>query len=476
MKKNSINIETLSLIDGTIYIGELKDGKYNGMGSLMSLDGTKYVGEFKNGSFFGQGIITNSTEKYVGEFVNDLYNGIGFNTFSLTDESSNNIFDQIVTCFGHFKNGMLNGMGVETWSSGTKYKGELKDGKYNGSGVLIFPNIMKYKGEFKDGKFNGIGIMIYHRGGKYRGEFKDGKKTGMGIYTFPDGKKYKGEFTDNKYNGNGTLIFPNGKKYVGEFMNNKYDGKGFLIFPNGNKYKGQFKNGLLNGRITHINSQGKNYIIDFENGKPIQKNTDNFFKKQPELTDNEYYLFFDTETTGLPRNWQAPVSDLNNWPRLIQLAYLLYDKDRNEIAAGNFIVKPNGFNILINSSRIHGISNERAISEGVSLLTVLNDFSSVLDKATHIVAHNISFDEKIIGAEFLRNGMTNNITSKTRICTMEKSTNFCAIEGLYGQKWPKLSELHYKLFGEDFTESHNASVDVKVTAKCFWELRKKKLI
>lgn len=194
------------------------------------------------------------------------------------------------------------------------------------------------------------------------------------------------------------------------------------------------------------------------------------------ITANEYYLFFDTETTGLPRNWQAPVSDLNNWPRLIQLAYLLYDKNMNKIAAGNFIVKPNGFNIPIDSSRIHGISNERAISEGVLLLTVLHDFSSVLEKATHIVAHNISFDEKIIGAEFLRNGMTNSITTKTRICTMEKSTNFCAIEGLYGHKWPKLSELHYKLFGEDFTESHNASVDVTVTAKCFWELRNRKII
>ena len=27
------------------------------------------------------------------------------------------------------------------------------------------------------------------------------------------------------------------------------------------------------------------------------------------------YLFFDTETTGLPKRWNAPVTDLENWPR-----------------------------------------------------------------------------------------------------------------------------------------------------------------
>lgn len=214
---------------------------------------------------------------------------------------------------------------------------------------------------------------------------------------------------------------------------------------------------------------------NLSNSESLKANKEQKLKISKKTT-NECYLFFDTETTGLPTNWRAPVSDLNNWPRLIQLAYLLYDKDRNEIAAGNFIVKPSDFTISIDSSHIHGISNERATREGVSLLEVLKNFNSVVEKATHIVAHNISFDEKIIGAEFLRNGMTNSIASKTKICTMEKSTNFCAIEGLYGYKWPKLSELHFKLFGKDFIESHNATVDVTVTAKCFWELQNRKII
>lgn len=59
---------------------------------------------------------------------------------------------------------------------------------------------------------------------------------------------------------------------------------------------------------------------------------------------------------------------------------------------------------------------------------------------------------------------------------MKSTTDYCAIEGYYGYKWPKLSELHIKLFGYDFEEAHNAAADIDATAKCFWELRKRKLI
>jgi len=184
------------------------------------------------------------------------------------------------------------------------------------------------------------------------------------------------------------------------------------------------------------------------------------------------YLFFDTETTGLPRNWKAPVTDLNNWPRLVQLAYLYYDENGNKISGRDFIIKPEGFTIPKDASRVHGISTEKALREGQSLTSVLEYFDSLIKQASYLVAHSMSFDEKIVGAEFLRNGMQNSIQSKEKICTMERTTKFCAIEGIYGYKWPKLSELHYKLFKTGFDEAHNASVDIEITAKCFWELKR----
>jgi len=184
------------------------------------------------------------------------------------------------------------------------------------------------------------------------------------------------------------------------------------------------------------------------------------------------YLFFDTETTGLPRNWKAPVNDLQNWPRLVQLAWLYYDREGNLLEENNFIIRPEGFIIPTDASRVHGISTERALQEGVALQGVLHNFQDLIARSGYLVAHNMSFDEKIMGAELLRNNMANSIAGKQRICTMEGSVDYCQLEGPYGYKWPRLSELHNKLFGAGFEEAHNAAADIRATAKCFWELKK----
>ena len=186
------------------------------------------------------------------------------------------------------------------------------------------------------------------------------------------------------------------------------------------------------------------------------------------------YLFFDTETTGLPRNWNAPVDDLDNWPRMVQLAWEFF-KDGEKISVGDYIIKPEGFWIPQETSNIHGITTERANMEGAELKIVLAEFKNLIEQADFLVAHNISFDEKIMGAEFLRKNMPNLLESKKTICTKEIATDFCAIPNTNGRtsfKWPKLAELHKKLFGKEFKDSHNAMADVSATSKCFFELKK----
>ncbi|MBI4350397.1 MAG: 3'-5' exonuclease [Elusimicrobia bacterium] len=184
------------------------------------------------------------------------------------------------------------------------------------------------------------------------------------------------------------------------------------------------------------------------------------------------YLFFDTETTGLPKNWKAPVTDLANWPRLVQLAWFFFDAGGKQLSGGNFIIRPEGFTIPAEAARIHGISNERAEKEGKDLRAVLEDFQSAIGRAEYLVAHNMSFDEKIIGAEFLRNRMPDTLSSKVKICTMQSATDYCALPGPYGYKWPKLTELYFKLFRTGFEEEHNAAADVAATIRCFWELKR----
>jgi len=188
------------------------------------------------------------------------------------------------------------------------------------------------------------------------------------------------------------------------------------------------------------------------------------------------YLFFDTETTGLPLNWRAPLDDLDNWPRMVQIAWLLYDFNGNLIESRNYIIKPEGFDIPEEATSVHGISTAMALKEGNDLGVVLEELYQLMEKVDYLVAHNMSFDEKIVGAEFLRKEMDNIIDLKKKICTMQSSTDICMIDGPYGYKWPKLSELYYQLFGREFNDAHNALNDINATAECFWEMKRLFLI
>lgn len=183
------------------------------------------------------------------------------------------------------------------------------------------------------------------------------------------------------------------------------------------------------------------------------------------------YLFFDTETTGLPNNYNAPIEDLDNWPRLVQLAWVIYDENAEQKTGANFIIKPEGFVIPEQASRVHGITTEKAAKEGRPLISVLEEFARAVGDSKLLIAHNISFDEKIIGAEFLRKNITHNFFNTVKFCTMKESTDLCQLPGNYGDyKWPRLSELHIKLFGKDFADAHDALADVNACARCFFEL------
>lgn len=189
-----------------------------------------------------------------------------------------------------------------------------------------------------------------------------------------------------------------------------------------------------------------------------------------------YYLVFDTETTGLPKNYQAPLDDFDNWPRLVQLAWQFYDGDGNLWEEESLIIKPDGFVIPEEVAKIHRISQERAMKEGVPLLEALNKFSEAIKRADFLVAHNIDFDKKIVGSEFLRNSIVGQLEDANKICTMKSGVDVCKLPGRVGFKWPNLNELHLCLFQESFVDAHDALVDVRACARCFFEMKKQGLI
>lgn len=188
------------------------------------------------------------------------------------------------------------------------------------------------------------------------------------------------------------------------------------------------------------------------------------------------YLFFDTETTGLPKKWKAPVSDLGNWPNIVQLAWAVFDDSGNRLTFRDHIIKPEGFVIPASAAAIHGISTEKAMKKGRPVAKVLKEFLEAARGVSRLIAHNMDFDEKMVRAELLRHGMADVLARIPKICTMKAATAYCKIPGPYGNKWPKLSELHIKLFETDFSDQHNAASDVLCCAKCYFELCRRAII
>ncbi|WP_445720419.1 DNA polymerase III subunit alpha [Flavobacterium sp.] len=190
------------------------------------------------------------------------------------------------------------------------------------------------------------------------------------------------------------------------------------------------------------------------------------------------YLIFDTETTGLPRSWSAPITDTDNWPRCIQIAWQLHDEMGNLIEHQDYLVKPEGFNIPYDAERIHGISTELALEQGILLSEVLEKFNIALSKTKFIVGQNVGFDVNIMGCEFHRLNFGSDLSKMPVLdtCT-EVTANLLKLPGGRGGRFklPTLTELHQYLFNQPFAEAHNATADVEATTRCFLELIKREI-
>ena len=185
------------------------------------------------------------------------------------------------------------------------------------------------------------------------------------------------------------------------------------------------------------------------------------------------YLIFDTETTGLPKRWDAPITDIGNWPRCVQIAWQLHDEMGKIIEHQVYLVQPDGYNIPYDAERIHGISTELAQADGISLSEVLEKFNVALSKSKFIVGQNLKFDINIMGCEFHRLGIESPMSAMPVLdtCT-EVTASLLKLPGGRGGKFklPTLTELHSYLFNKPFAEAHNATADVEATTRCFFEL------
>lgn len=185
-------------------------------------------------------------------------------------------------------------------------------------------------------------------------------------------------------------------------------------------------------------------------------------------------LFFDTETTGLPADDKFHYSEVDKFPRIVQLAYMLFYDDATLIESGNFIVKPIDFIIPETAISIHGITTDKAIKEGISILKVLGEFFCAAIKADYFICHNFNFDHRVLGAEAVRAGFEQQYNDlfqyRNSLCTMESTKELCNLKKGDKLKRPKLSELYFHLFKSSFSKAHNAYNDVQACSRCFFEL------
>ncbi len=161
------------------------------------------------------------------------------------------------------------------------------------------------------------------------------------------------------------------------------------------------------------------------------------------------FLVFDTETTGLPKKWNAPVSDSNNWPRCVQLAWQLHDAKGDLISNHSYLIKPENFTIPFEAEKIHGISTDLALETGKNLTEVLELFIKDYNKSGFLVGHNVKFDINIIGAELFRVGHPIDITKKDVLDTCSELTaQVTKLPGGRGgkYKYPTLIEIYSILF------------------------------
>jgi len=185
------------------------------------------------------------------------------------------------------------------------------------------------------------------------------------------------------------------------------------------------------------------------------------------------FLIFDTETTGLPKKWNVPFTDIDNWPRCVQIAWQLHDEFGVLVEQQDFLIKPEDYNIPYDAEQIHGISTLLAEEKGIDLETVLISFNEALSKSKFVVGQNVKFDLNIMGCEFHRKGINTPLNELPVLDTCTETTaTLCQLPGgRYGKfKLPTLTELHQYLFNAPFGEAHNATADVEATTRCFLEL------
>ena len=185
-------------------------------------------------------------------------------------------------------------------------------------------------------------------------------------------------------------------------------------------------------------------------------------------------LIFDTETSGLPTERNASIYRTFTWPYIVQLSYMVYDSEENKLIGleDDYINIEDTVIMDPESVKIHNITSDQ-LRNGINIVEALNKFNAYASQVDQLVAHNVSFDQRMLMVEGIRNHIQMNV--KNTYCTMKNSIELCKIERIWANgdkyfKYPKLSELYVHLFNQEPKNTHNALVDILICMRCYCKM------
>lgn len=202
-------------------------------------------------------------------------------------------------------------------------------------------------------------------------------------------------------------------------------------------------------------------------------------------------LLFDTETNGLPKRWNAPPTDVANWPAVLTIAWRIYDFSTIDapvlMEKAEHLVDP-GPSIVwdAEAEKIHGISLEIARTEGQAPAVVFGEFMEKARTCDVVVAHNLAFDKSVVLAALYRLNPSIRVDWWPRMeyCTCLNTAMLCKLPPVCKNpkpsdpyKRPRLPELYVYLF-EKQPDSvlHTAAGDASVLSDCFLELVRRRVV
>lgn len=325
------------LPDGSVYQGDMLNGKFHGNGTLKYADDSYYKGEFVNGLFHGQGELEDAIgTRYVGEFNHGKQTGAFVVTssrygYTYTGEMLNDVFhgrgeyqEGEIFFVGDFKDGRYHGQGKITYgdtssyegefvdgaftghgkyvTNGNEYVGDFKEGRYHGKGKLTYSNNAYYEGDFVNGEFSGQGKYVIDQS-VYEGDFDAGNYNGMGKITYSESSYYEGQFVDGTFSGHGKFVADD-RVYEGAFEAGQYNGKGKETYSDSSYYEGYFEDGVYSGQGKYVSSdtvyegsyvngalEGEGSFVDYEGNKYLGEVSEWVANGTGELTDREGNIY-----------------------------------------------------------------------------------------------------------------------------------------------------------------------------------------